>query len=268
MLDVQVEVEEVREQHQQKLTTVLTAMHEALAASGNGALVPADGLGPLRATRVKRSGSSDSTDSPSPPAKRRNRGFLPPAFDDLSSDSDGDDTGDDAQATATLVAAVRGPAGAGGGCKRRASRFARRSCWAAARRSRGGGAAGRGGVWVCGRPHPGLPRRGGTGDGAQRHYGCHGHGDRQEQCRQSDDHRRGPRAPGFGFWTACQRGWRYPPGLDGPVSNRAAGCRCRRVSGSRLGCSCRLCTWRTAGQQRGRVKRDDRCVRCRTKCGD
>ncbi len=108
-LRVQVEVEEVREEHQQKLTTVLTAMHEALAESGNGALVPADGLGPLRTQKgAKRSGSSDSTDSPSPPAKRRNRGFLPAAFDELSSDSDDDDTGNDAQATATLVAAARG----------------------------------------------------------------------------------------------------------------------------------------------------------------
>ncbi len=100
----------MREEHQQKLTTVLTAMHEALAASGNGALVPADGLGPLR-TRggaAKRSGSSDSTDSPSPPAKRRNRGFLPAAFDELSSDSDEDDAGNDAQAAATLAAAARG----------------------------------------------------------------------------------------------------------------------------------------------------------------
>ena len=99
----------MREEHQQKLTTVLTAMHEALAASGNGALVPADGLGPLRArTGAKRSGSSDSTDSPSPPAKRRNRGFLPAAFDEVSSDSDEDDAGNDVQATATLAAAARG----------------------------------------------------------------------------------------------------------------------------------------------------------------
>ena len=106
LLSAQVEVEEVREEHQQKLTTVLTAMHEALAASGNGALVPADGLGVLRTN--KRSGSSDSTDSPSPPAKRRNRGFLPAAFDELSSDSDEDDTGKDAQAATTLAAAARG----------------------------------------------------------------------------------------------------------------------------------------------------------------
>ena len=98
----------MREEHQQRLTTVLTAMHEALAASDNGALVPADGLGPVQTRGAKRSGSSDSTDSPSPPAKRRNRGFLPAAFDELSSDSDDDDTGNDAQAAATLAAAAHG----------------------------------------------------------------------------------------------------------------------------------------------------------------
>ena len=101
----QVDVDQVKEQHQQKLSTVLTAMHEALAANG-AAVVSGSGLGHVR-TGAKRSGSSESTDSPSPPAKRRSRGFLPQAFDELSSDSE-DEAGAAAQAAVTVDSGVHG----------------------------------------------------------------------------------------------------------------------------------------------------------------